>query len=90
MSIVKELDKKVSQEIRELREGIQAIQRTLALQQRSNEKSVGETSACINSNDAETRSENKDENHKHGIVPRYSKLEFPSYNGTEDPLGWLY
>ena len=24
------------------------------------------------------------------MVLKYSRLEFPSYNGIEDPLGWLY
>lgn len=27
---------------------------------------------------------------KRNVVPRYSKLEFPSYDGSGDPLGWLY
>ncbi|OIT08856.1 hypothetical protein A4A49_55398, partial [Nicotiana attenuata] len=25
-----------------------------------------------------------------GIVPRYTKLDFPTYDGTEDPLIWLH
>lgn len=24
-----------------------------------------------------------------GMIPRYSKIEFPTYDGTDDPLGWL-
>uniref|UniRef100_A0A2C9UZC0 Uncharacterized protein n=1 Tax=Manihot esculenta TaxID=3983 RepID=A0A2C9UZC0_MANES len=23
------------------------------------------------------------------FVPKYTKLDFPRYNGTEDPLGWI-
>jgi hypothetical protein len=23
------------------------------------------------------------------MIPRYSKMEFPTYDGTGDPLGWL-
>lgn len=27
---------------------------------------------------------------RRSIVPRYSKLEFPSYDGVNDPLIWIY
>jgi len=31
-----------------------------------------------------------DNNRRRGIVPKYSKLDFPIYDGSEDPLIWLH
>ncbi|KAF2309773.1 hypothetical protein GH714_002713 [Hevea brasiliensis] len=32
---------------------------------------------------------NSESSGEHLVVPKYTKLDFPRYNGLEDPLGWL-
>ncbi|WCJ37220.1 hypothetical protein M5689_018372 [Euphorbia peplus] len=34
--------------------------------------------------------ENSSNGHGAPLIPKFSRLDFPSYNGVGDPLGWLY
>ena len=76
-----------SEEVREIKEDVRELRRLLELHFSSKEKSSKGAATDDHRSDL---AESTSEQHvaaQNTIVPKYSRLEFPSYNGGEDPLG---
>ncbi|KAL8104131.1 hypothetical protein AgCh_028387 [Apium graveolens] len=89
---VRDLEKKMGDKIRKLREGILEIKHFLESQKGNQEKilEVEESSSPKKENESSGKRDSTEQVTNKNIIPRYSKLEFPSYDGSGDPLGWLY
>ena len=83
-----ESQQQVSQEIRGLHDSIKVMQLLMESQFRAKEKNHEEAlSGSNNQHLPETSIEQQGGNLGSSVVSKYSRLEFPSYNGIEDPLG---
>ncbi|PPR81890.1 hypothetical protein GOBAR_AA38825 [Gossypium barbadense] len=81
---------------------LEAFMEQMATRQQALEKQVAMLSLSVQKTtkgDSEKNNEeqgssggkkrNSDSQHGGGMVPRYSKMEIPTYDGVGDPLGWL-
>ena len=77
-----------SQEVREIKDDVRELRRLLELHFSSKEKnSEGATTTSNRQSDLAESSSAHVAVQGTTIVPKYSRLEFPSYNGVGDPLG---
>ncbi|XP_010246477.1 PREDICTED: granule-bound starch synthase 2, chloroplastic/amyloplastic-like [Nelumbo nucifera] len=81
-----------SMEVREVKEDVRVL-RCLLEAFLSNKERSSEGIANTNSHRpdwAEASSEQQIAAPTTAVIPKYSRLEFSSYSGSDDPLGWLY
>ncbi|KAK5787464.1 hypothetical protein PVK06_042118 [Gossypium arboreum] len=69
----------------------QALEEQMAILSLSVQKTTKENLEKNNEEQGSSggKKRNSDSQHGGGMVPRYSKMEFPTYDGVGDPLGWL-
>ncbi|KAL1172100.1 hypothetical protein V6Z11_A05G326500 [Gossypium hirsutum] len=69
----------------------QALEEQMAILSLSVQKTTKENLEKNNEEQGNSggKKRNSDSQHGGGMVPRYSKMEFPTYDGVGDPLGWL-
>ncbi|XP_010272908.1 PREDICTED: uncharacterized protein LOC104608573 [Nelumbo nucifera] len=79
-------------EVREVKEDVRELRRLLELYFSTKERSP--EGAATNNNRHPDRAKGSGERQNDtpttAVIPKYSHLEFPSYSGSGDPLGWLY
>ncbi|XP_019053919.1 PREDICTED: uncharacterized protein LOC109114927 [Nelumbo nucifera] len=79
-------------EVREVKEDVRELRRLLELCFSTRERSP-EGATTNNSRRPELvegSGERQIATPTAAVIPKYSRLEFPSYSGSGDPLGWLY
>ncbi|KAL1147912.1 hypothetical protein V6Z11_A10G089000 [Gossypium hirsutum] len=69
----------------------QALEEQMAILSLSVQKTTKENLEKNNEEQGSSggKKRNSDSQHGGGMVPKYSKMEFPTYDGVGDPLGWL-
>ncbi|XP_010264784.1 PREDICTED: uncharacterized protein LOC104602705 [Nelumbo nucifera] len=94
-SRVHELEHRVTEtnsEVREIKDEIRELRRLMEMFLSNRERNADEAAATSNRQPDPLESSNEQQTTGQGatIIPKYSRLEFPSYNGNGDPLGWLH
>ncbi|PPR97255.1 hypothetical protein GOBAR_AA23409 [Gossypium barbadense] len=69
----------------------QVLEEQMAILSLSVQKTTKENLEKNNEEQGSSGGKKRNSNSQHGggMVPRYSKMEFPTYDGVGDPLGWL-